>query len=71
MNVHTVKNSGGKGWVSKVGGEVVAKHRTQEMAIKNGRTIAKQAQAEHLIRRTVGKIRTRNIYGEDPYPSRG
>jgi hypothetical protein len=70
-NVHTVKNSDGKGWVNKVAGEAVSTHRTQEKAIEKGRTIAKQAQAEHLIHGADGKIRARNTYGKDPFPPRG
>lgn len=70
-NVHTVKNSDGKGWVNKVAGEVLSKHRTQEKAIESGRAIARKAQSEHLIHRTDGRIRARNTYGEDPFPPRG
>lgn len=71
QNVHTVKNSDGKGWVNKVAGEAVSKHQTQQKAIEKGRTIAKQAQSEHLIHGTDGKIRARNTYGKDPFPPRG
>lgn len=67
-DVHTVKDGGGKGWVNKVAGESVSAHRTQKKAIEKGRTIAKQAESEHLIHGTDGQIRARNTYGKDPIP---
>ena len=66
-DVHTVPKQGG-GWVNKVGGEVVSKHRTQENASERGRSIAKQNKSEHLIHGRDGKIRDKNSYGDDPNP---
>jgi uncharacterized protein DUF2188 len=68
--VHTVPNSAGKGWVNKVGGEVVSRHRTQDNAANKGRAIARQNQSEHAIHRSDGTIGRKNSYGPDPNPPR-
>lgn len=67
-DVHTVPNPVGKGWVNKVSGEVVSKHRTQENARVTGRDIAKGNRSEHSIHRRDGTIGEKNSYGGDPNP---
>lgn len=69
-DVHTVRNSEGKGWVNKVGGEVVSGHRTQEIAVVKGRDIARKNQSEHAIHRRDGTIGRKNSYGNDSNPPR-
>lgn len=68
--VHTTTNAGGKGWVNKLGGEVVSKHRTQENAAERGRQIAREHHTEHSIHRRNGTIGEKNSYGRDPLPPR-
>jgi hypothetical protein len=69
-DVHTVPDTGGKGWVNKVGGEVESRHRTKENAVQRGREIARERQAEHAIHNRDGKIGEKNSYGDDPNPPR-
>jgi hypothetical protein len=66
--VHTVPNPAGGGWVNKVGGEVVSRHRTQENAVERGREISRQHHTEHAIHRRNGTIGRKNSYGNDPNP---
>ena len=65
-NVHTVPNANGSGWVNKVDGEVVSRHRTQGTAAERGREIAREGHTEHVIHRPTGEIREKNSYGNDP-----
>jgi hypothetical protein len=67
-DVHTVKNSEGKGWVNKVAGEVVSKHRTQQNANEKAVQIAKAQKSEHVIHGRDGRIREKDSYGNDPNP---
>jgi hypothetical protein len=66
--VHTVPNPGGNGWVNEVNGRVVSHHHRQETAIEQGRQIAINGEAEHVIHRRDGRIRDSNSYGNDPCP---
>jgi Uncharacterized protein conserved in bacteria (DUF2188) len=67
-DVHTVPNASGNGWVNKVDGEVVSRHRTQGNAAERGREIARANRSEHAIHRSDGTIGTKNSYGNDPNP---
>lgn len=67
-DVHTVPNATGSGWVNKVNGEVVSRHRTQGNAADRGREIAREQRSEHVIHRPDGIIREKNSYGNDPLP---
>lgn len=67
-NVHTTPNPSGQGWVNRVGGEIVSRHRTQENARERGREIARENHSEHSIHRKDGSIGTKNSYGNDPNP---
>jgi Uncharacterized protein conserved in bacteria (DUF2188) len=66
--VHTTPNPKGKGWVNKVDGDVVSKHRTKETAEQRGKEIAKDAKTEHTIHKKDGTIGEKNSYGNDPNP---
>ena len=64
-NVQTVPV--GDGWVNKIGGaQVGAQFPTQEAAIAEGRQLAIQKHAEHVIHGRDGTIREKNSYGNDP-----
>lgn len=67
-SVHTVPNSGGKGWVNKQDGAVVSRHHTKERAVERGRDIARKSGTEHVIHRRDGTIGEKNSYGGDPNP---
>lgn len=68
--VHTVPNSGGRGWANKSGGKVTSSHRTKANAIAAGRRQAKAAGTEHRIHNRNGQIGRSNSYGGDPNPPR-
>lgn len=67
-NVHRTPNPEGNGWVNKVGGGVVSRHRTQENAVQRGRDIARHNESEHAIHRIDGTIGRKNSYGNDVNP---
>lgn len=67
-NVHTVPNPGGKGWVNKVSGKVVSKHRRKETATKAGRSAARAHNSDHYIHNLNGQIGRANSYGNDNNP---
>lgn len=69
-NVHTAPNPKGKGWVNKVGGEVVSTHRRKDTAVQQGRAVARQTCSDHYIHNRDGKIGRANSYGNDPIPPR-
>jgi hypothetical protein len=66
---HVVKNPTG-GWAIKKGGSSRATKvfSTQKDAIKHGRKIAKNQQAEFYIHGRDGKIQGKDSYGKDPCP---
>lgn len=68
VGVHTVPNPNGSGWVNKVAGEVISKHRTKENAVDRGAQEAKHREAEHTIHKKDGTIGEKNSYGNDPNP---
>lgn len=67
-DVHTVPNANGSGWVNKVNGRVVSRHRLKRRATDRGRTIARRNQSDHFIHNTDGQIGRANSYGNDPNP---
>jgi len=70
-NVFTHPKSGG-GWVNSVGGkERPVVHRTKEVAVGVGRSIAREEKSEHTITRRDGVISEKNSYGRDPFPPKG
>jgi len=66
--VHTVHNPNGSGWINRLGGKPVSQHRTKEVAVERGRTIAIQHHTEHAIHNLDGTIGRKNSYGGDPNP---
>lgn len=70
-DVHTVPNKNGKGWVNKVDGEEVSKHRLKRTATEKGRDVAKKNSSEHRIHKKDGTIGESNSYGNDPHPPDG
>jgi hypothetical protein len=66
--VHTVPVPDGPGWLNKVDGEAVTKHKDKEAAVVAGREIARLLRVEHTIHRKDGVITEKNSYGNDPCP---
>ncbi len=66
---HIVKNPSG-GWSVKKGGSSKATkvYDTQSEAIKRGREIAKNQNAEFYVHGKDGRIREKDSYGNDPNP---
>ena len=64
--VHTVPSASGSGWDNKVGGKLESHHRTQAVAIEQGRKMAIDLETEHYIHGTNGRVRDKNSYGNDP-----
>ncbi|MDX1914842.1 MAG: DUF2188 domain-containing protein [Methylophilus sp.] len=66
---HVVKGTDG-GWAVKKGGSEKASRvfETQKEAIDYGRQVAKNQGAEFYVHGKDGKIRTKDSYGNDPYP---
>jgi len=66
------KRSDGKWAVKKSGSsKATSLHDTQENAWKEARRLARGAGTEAFLKGKDGKIRTRNSYGNDPYPPNG
>ena len=59
-----------KGWAIKGEGNkrVTKVTKTQKEAIDVAREIAKNQKSELIIQNTEGKIRSKDSYGNDPYP---
>ena len=70
-NQHVVPSKGK--WSVKGEGNqrITATYDTQAEAIERAQEIAKNQQSECLIHGRNGKIRSRNSYGNDPYPPEG
>lgn len=69
-NVHVVPADGG--WNVKVEGGMGTSHfRTQDEAVRVGRSLARGNRSEHIIHGRDGRIRQRDSYGSDPFPPRG
>lgn len=71
-NQHITPRPGG-GWQVKGEGNTKATiiTTTQSEAINIGRSIAQNQHSELFIHRTNGTIRSRDSYGNDPYPPKG
>ncbi len=67
-NLHVVRL--GRGWSIKSNGRVLSSHRTQQNAIKSATIIAKRIQSELVIHGRDGRIRSKDSYGNDPFPPR-
>ena len=65
----TSKRSDGRWAVKRAGsGRAVSLHGTQEGAWKEARRLARGVGSEAFLKGRDGKIRTRNSYGNNPYP---
>lgn len=51
--------------------KATALHGTQSEAWKDAKRRARGAEGEAFLKGKNGKIRSRNTYGEDPYPPKG
>ena len=67
-NFHVVRL--GKGWSVKSSGRVLSSHNTQENAAKSATIRAKRVKSEVVIHGRDGKIRSKDSYGNDPFPPR-
>ncbi len=70
-NQHVVPHS--DNWAVKGEGNSKATsiHSTQREAIEQARNIAQNQKSELFIHGENGRIRERNSYGNDPFPSKG
>jgi len=57
--------------VTREGGTVLSRHRTQGAAIDAGRKVARREKGQLIVQRPDGTFRTEWTYGEDPFPPRG
>ncbi len=69
--VHTVPAEGADGWLNKVDGEILSRHRLKAAAVATGRGIARSLRVEHTIHYRDGVIGEKNSYGNDIHPPRG
>jgi hypothetical protein len=69
-NQWVVKNP--KGWAVKGEGNTKATKiaKTQKEAINIARGITKNQKSELIIQNTEGKIRSKDSYGNDPFPAK-
>ena len=67
-NYHVVPHA--DGWATRREGADRADsvHRTQREAIGRARDLARERQSEVVIHGTVGRIRDKDSYGNDPNP---
>lgn len=70
-NQHVVPHP--NGWAVKgAGGQRASSvHRTQQEAIDQGRSVARNQCSELLVHGRNGQIRERDSYGNDPFPPKG
>jgi uncharacterized protein YdaT len=70
-NQHVVRHA--DGWAVRGEGNerVTSIHDTQREAIERGREIAQNQRRELLVHSQNGQIRSRDSYGNDPYPPKG
>ncbi|MCY4512748.1 MAG: DUF2188 domain-containing protein [Bdellovibrionales bacterium] len=67
-NFHVVRL--GKGWSVKSNGRVLSSHNTQQNAAKSAVVRAKRIKSEVVIHGRDGRIRSKDSYGNDPFPPR-
>ena len=66
---HVVKS--GTNWSVKSNKRVLSSHNTQKNAIDSAITRTKRAKTEVVIHGRDGRIRSKDSYGNDPYPPKG
>ena len=64
-DVHTVHDPGGF-WVNKISGNPVSRHRTKEVAVRQGRRFARKWKSEHAIHNLNGEIGRKNRWQRSP-----
>jgi hypothetical protein len=67
-NVHVVQRDNGWATLREGGQRASQVFGTQARAIEAGRQMARQGHGELLIHGQDGRIRSRDSYGNDPYP---
>ena len=67
-NFHVVRL--GKSWSVKNSGRVLSSHNTQKNAEKSAAIRAKRTRSEVVIHGRDGRIRSKDSYGNDPFPPR-
>ncbi len=71
-NYWTSKRTDGNWSVKKEGSNRASSvHKNQESAWKEARRLARGEGSEAFLKGKDGKIRTRNSYGNDPFPPKG
>ena len=71
-NQHVTPHPEGGWQVIRAGGiKATVRTETQEQAINIARDIARNQHSELFIHRPNGQIRSRDSYGNDPYPPKG
>ena len=70
-NQHVVPHQ--DSWAVKGAGNqrATSVHDTQQQAIDAARDIARKQQSELVIHRPDGRIRDKDSYGNDPFPTKG
>ena len=64
--IHTTTNPSGTGWVNQANGVVLTRHRTKQVAIGEGRLLAKRHGAQYTIHRKDGTVITTRSYAMAP-----
>lgn len=70
-NQHVVPHEGRWAVKPERGQRASSVHQTQAQAIDRARDIARNQESELLIHGRDGRIRERDLYGNDPFPPRG
>lgn len=70
-NQHVVPNGDGWGVKGEGNERLTSRHDTQGRAIEAAREIAIRNRSEVVIHRPDGRIRDRDLYGNDPFPPKG
>lgn len=71
-NQHVTPHPNGGWQVKRAGGaRATVRTETQEQAINVARDIARNQHSELFVHRPNGQIRSRDSYGNDPYPPEG
>ena len=66
-DVHVIHRK--DGWAVRQDGRPRAKtYATKDEAVKEGRRLAREHHAEHIIHNRDGRIVERDSYGRDPFP---
>lgn len=68
---HVVPSAGGWSVVRAGASRATSTHATQADAVAAATLIARNQRTELYIHGRDGRIRERNSYGNDPYPSKG